>query len=138
MSSSKFITDTIVCINLGQTACKIIIPISMNLRDGVPLSKLLEDVSQQQFADYIFSAVGYFKRMLRERGMKLTEIDILLPIQGQYIQIEKRINDGLAAKYKITIMSGAAVHVPGRDINANMRYVEQQIKDFSENSMYNA
>lgn len=134
MKNNKFLTDTLILINLGQSMCKLVLPVGIRLEKGNKLSSITENVKQRGRQNIEYS-IGYFTKMLKEKKLILSEIDIILPLDGHYLRLSE--DDTLHKKYKINYLCGSAISIPDFDINSNMKFVENQIKEFSKANVSN-
>ncbi len=134
--NDKYPTDRIIIIDLGNLKYKIIIPIHISSK--VPISMLADKKIQEKMAEDTCYNIGWWKGVLKKKGLILSEVEILFPQKGQYLELQENI----ASFYKekgitVTVSAGVMIDIPNRDMSLCREKVHEQIHSFAKNTFNN-
>lgn len=134
MENRLFNTDKIVLIDLGNSACKLIIPI--DIPDFYSLGDLSNKFVQDAVADRMCYDMGWFKATLEKISpLYIKEVEIVFPIKGMYLSLEENLKKFFKEKQNVDfrVVIGNIVNIPNMKEKGGIEKLREQIKNISKN-----
>ncbi|MFA7285795.1 MAG: hypothetical protein WC011_03030 [Candidatus Paceibacterota bacterium] len=135
-SLEMFPVDQVTLVDLGNWKCKL--SFALKISAEVPIGVLASTEVQDGMADSMCYTIGFCETWLKEKGLILAEIEIIVPHKGSYLKLADNLINFFAEKNIIVrVFSGVIIEIPDYDINLHKEEIDLAIDNFKKTMFQN-
>jgi hypothetical protein len=104
---------------------------------SISIQSLSEEAKRNITKNIAFS-IGQLVRSCNDCSIAVNQVEIILPPQGEYLDLQNRLKDVLIDEgIEFTISVGVRIIIPNTKFKKNIDKIEEQLKNFAQKDFGN-